>query len=151
MREKLESMIATGTGDGLFKSFVLFLSFMTSTLLGGWDMALRILIIVVVVDFITGMLSGAYLGQLSSAIGYKGIIKKVTIFIIVSLAYQADCVLSMTYIRETTIYFYIVMELLSIAENAEKTGIDLPPFLKAILKQAKDKLGQENSNINDTK
>jgi toxin secretion/phage lysis holin len=148
MKEQLENLIATGTGGGLFKSLVLFFSFIASTFLGGWDMTLRILVIVVTVDFITGILAGAYLGQLSSAIGYKGIIKKVTIFLIVSLACMADYALSMTYIRDTTIYFYIVMELLSIAENAEKTGIPLPPFLVKILKQAKDNANQEDANVN---
>jgi len=138
----LEELIATGKGTSIFKSLVLGLSFVASTILGGWDMALKVLVFVVITDFITGILAGAYEGKLSSSIGHRGIIKKVTIFIIVALAYQLDCALGMAYIRTTVIYFYIVMEAISILENAERTGLTVPEFLRKLLKQVRDTTNQ---------
>jgi toxin secretion/phage lysis holin len=125
---------------------VLFFSFVASTILGGWDMALKVLVFVVITDFITGVLAGAYEGKLSSSIGHRGIIKKVTIFIIVALAYQLDCALGMAYIRTTVIYFYIVMEAISILENAERTGITTPDFLRKLLKQVRDTTNNGENN-----
>lgn len=143
--KNLEEIIAFGKGSGAFKSIIFALSGLAS-LLGGWDMALKVLVFVVITDFVTGVLAGAYEGKLSSSIGHKGIIKKVTIFIIVALAYQLDCALGMTYIRTTVTYFYIVMEAISILENAERTGLTVPEFLRKILKQVRDTTNQGKDN-----
>jgi toxin secretion/phage lysis holin len=144
--DKIQDFLATGKGTSIFKSLVLFFSFVASTILGGWDMALKVLVFVVITDFITGVLAGAYEGKLSSSIGHRGIIKKVTIFIIVALAYQLDCALGMAYIRTTVIYFYIVMEAISILENAERTGITTPDFLRKLLKQVRDTTNNGENN-----
>jgi toxin secretion/phage lysis holin len=144
--DKIQDFLATGKGTSIFKSLVLFFSFVASTILGGWDMALKVLVFVVITDFITGVLAGAYEGKLSISIGHRGIIKKVTIFIIVALAYQLDCALGMAYIRTTVIYFYIVMEAISILENAERTGITTPDFLRKLLKQVRDTTNNGENN-----
>jgi toxin secretion/phage lysis holin len=144
--DNLDDFLAFGKGTSIFKSLVLFFSFIVSTILGGWDMALKVLVFVVITDFMTGVLAGAYEGKLSSSIGHRGIIKKVTIFIIVALAYQLDCALGMAYIRTTVIYFYIVMEAISILENAERTGITIPDFLRKLLEQVRDTTNNGENN-----
>lgn len=135
--DNLQDIIAVGKGSGILKAIVIGISGLAG-LLGGWDMALKVLVFVVIADFITGVLAAASEGKLASWIGHKGIIKKVTIFIIVALAYQLDCALGMAYIRTTVTYFYIVMEAISILENAERTGLTVPDFLRKILKQVRD-------------
>ena len=65
-----------------------------STLLGGWDNALEILLIVMTLDYITGLASAFKKKVISSSIGYNGLVKKASIFIIVILAAQMDRMVS---------------------------------------------------------
>ena len=106
--------------------------------LGGWDIMLKTLIILVVVDYVTGVLAAIYKRKLSSAIGYKGIIKKTGIFAIVLVAAMMDKCFSSELIRNVTIVFYIANEGISVLENVGKTGVKYPKKLKQILEQLKD-------------
>jgi len=75
--------------------------------LGGWDVLLQILISLTVFDFITGVLSAGYNKKLSSDIGYKGIVRKIGIYIIVALACMLDRLMNTGLIlRGATIGFY---------------------------------------------
>ncbi len=106
-----------------------------TALIGGWDMWLKALVIFVVLDYLSGLLAAAYLKQLSSEIGFKGVCKKVLIFVLVAVAYQVDVLAGSTIIRVAVIGFYIGTEGLSILENAGKAGLPLPPKLKDTLLQ----------------
>ncbi|EXY04805.1 MULTISPECIES: phage holin family protein [Bacillus cereus group] len=101
---------------------------------GGWDVLLKILVTMVSVDYITGMIAAGYNGKLKSKIGFKGIAKKVVLFILVGVATQLDIVFgSNSAIREATIFFFVGNELLSISENAGRIGIPLPqPLINAV-------------------
>ena len=109
-----------------------------SNLMGGWDIMLKTLIMMVIIDYITGVLSAIYNKKVSSSIGYKGIIKKICIFLIVFVAAQIDSCLGSELIRNLTIAFYISNESISVLENVGQTGVEYPQKLKDILYQLKE-------------
>ena len=107
-------------------------------LVGGFDVALKCLIIVIIVDYITGVLSALYNKKLNSKIGFKGIIKKVAYFCIVVLATLLDRIMGDTgAIRTLVIYFLVANDGLSIVENVAKMGVPLPQKLLEALEQLK--------------
>lgn len=101
--------------------------------LGGADILLQVILFVIVADYISGVLKAFVKGELSSKVGFKGIAKKIGIFIVVALAVQLERLLGPELaIREITITFYIVNEGLSILENLGEF-IKVPSFLKGRL------------------
>ena len=109
--------------------------------MGGCDGLIYALIAFVVVDYITGFMCAIIDKRLSSEIGFKGICKKMLIFILVGLANILDtrvigtgCVL-----RTAVIFFYISNEGVSLLENAAHLGLPIPSKLKDILKQLHDR------------
>lgn len=108
-------------------------------LLGGMDEMLHLLISLVVVDFITGMAKGVYTKELSSKTGFKGIVKKVAIFIVVAVAVEVENFLGASIpLRAITIMFYVANEGLSFVENIG-TILPLPPQIKNVFIQIRDK------------
>lgn len=117
--------------------------------LGGFDSLLVTLIILIFVDYITGVIGAAYEKKLSSAIGYKGIIKKVFMVLIVGVAVTLQRVLPEGLpLREMTILFFVANEGLSVLENAAKV-IPLPKKLKSVLLQLKEKSESTSDNGED--
>ena len=122
------------------------ISFITGTLatwlvyfLGGWDVALQVLIVVVILDYVSGLCNAMYHKKLSSAIGLKGIIKKVGYFIIVALSVILDRILGNTgALRTLVIYFFVANEGISILENWGGMGLPLPQKLFDVLEQLKN-------------
>lgn len=120
-------------------------------LLGGWDMALEVLLIVMMFDYVTGVASAFKRKEVSSSKGYMGIIKKTSIFVIVILAAQMD---RMTggdnhLFRNGTAFFFAANDALSILENVGKLGVRMPAFLKNAfmeLKEAYDESPLKNSD-----
>ena len=109
--------------------------------LGGWDLLLEILITLTVADFITGVLSAGYNKKLSSDIGYKGIVRKIGIYIIVAVACMLDKLMNTGLVlRGATIGFYIVIEATSILENWASMYLPLPRVIRDALKQLRDKM-----------
>ena len=109
--------------------------------MGGCDGLIYALRAFVVVDYITGFMCAIIDKRLSSEIGFKGICKKMLIFILVGLANILDtqvigtgCVL-----RTAVIFFYISNEGVSLLENAAHLGLPIPSKLKDILKQLHDR------------
>lgn len=106
---------------------------------GGWDMALRILITFMVLDYILGVICGFKEKKLSSEVAYKGIFKKITILILVAVAVNLDDAFNTQgTIRSMAIYFYAALEGISIAENAGRMGVPIPEKLKDALIQLKE-------------
>jgi len=104
--------------------------------LGGWDGLLYALVAFTAIDYITGVLCAILEKKLSSAIGMRGIIKKVSIFLIVGVAHIVDGVIGNGgVIRTATLVFFISNEGLSLLENACRIGLPIPPKLKEILSQ----------------
>lgn len=108
-------------------------------MLGGWDMALQVLVAVVILDYVTGVLVAIFQKKLSSEIGYKGLLKKMMIFLMVYLSVLVDNAVGSDLVRMLAIMFYIANEGISILENAGKLGVPYPEPLKNILLQLKQK------------
>lgn len=114
-------------------------------LVGGIDVAMKSLLIVIVIDYITGVMSAIYNKELNSTIGLKGILKKFSYLIIVSLSVILDRIVGDTgAIRTLVIYFFVANDGISIVENIGKMGVPLPKKLTEVLEQLRNK-GDEKS------
>lgn len=105
--------------------------------LGGVDGFMYALITFVVIDYLTGLMVAVLDRKLSSEIGFRGIFKKVLIFVFVGIANIIDVHLikNGSAIRSAVIFFYISNEGISIIENSAKIGLPIPKKLKDILEQ----------------
>lgn len=105
--------------------------------LGGCDGLLIALVLFVVIDYITGVFCAITDHRLSSEIGFRGICKKVVIFLLVGIAQILDVQIIKTgsVLRTAVIFFYLSNEGVSILENAAHLGLPIPEKLKAVLEQ----------------
>ena len=109
-------------------------------LLGGLDIALKSLLLIIVIDYLTGIASAIYNKKLSSKIGLKGIIKKFSYLCIVALSVVIDELTGQNgIIRTLVIYFFVANDGLSIIENLAEMNIKLPQKLIDTLEQLKKK------------
>ncbi|HVJ49841.1 MAG TPA: phage holin family protein [Desulfitobacterium sp.] len=106
-------------------------------LLGGFNSLAYALVAFMSIDYITGVLLAIYEKNVSSDIGFKGICKKVLIFVLVSLGNIIDQYIigSGSSLRTILIMFYLSNEGISILENAAKMGVPFPQKLKDVLQQ----------------
>lgn len=108
-------------------------------LMGGWDGLLAALITLVVLDYITGLAKAVCQKELSSKIGFQGIIKKIVLFILVAAANALQLLLSGSLpLREIVLVFFIANEGLSLLENAA-VFVPIPSALKRVFLQLRDK------------
>ena len=114
--------------------------------LGGLDLALQTLLILIVLDYITGVMKAITNKKLSSEIGAKGIIKKVGYLIMVALAFLVDRIMGDTgTIRNIVTYFFVANEGISILENWTAMGLKTPKVISDVLYQIKkDKGGDKD-------
>lgn len=111
---------------------------LAASYLGGWDMLLKTIVILAILDYGTGVLKGIYNKKLSSEIGYKGIIKKVMMFMVICAAYTLQAAISKQVpLREVTIMFFIANEGISLLENASEL-VPVPVKIKEVLLQLRD-------------
>ena len=111
-------------------------------LFGQFDMILWALIALIVLDYITGIIKAVHNKKLSSEISFDGLMKKITILVIVALANIIQSIIgSDTAIREIVIMFYIANEGISILENVAAVSTKMPPKIKDILFQLR---GEQN-------
>ncbi len=105
--------------------------------LGGVDGFMYALITFVVIDYVTGLMVAVLERKLSSEVGFRGIFKKVLIFVMVGIGNIIDVHLikNGSAIRTAVIFFYVSNEGISIIENAAKIGLPIPQKLKDILEQ----------------
>lgn len=109
---------------------------------GGLDVAFGLLVTFITLDYITGVIAGIANKELSSAIGYRGLLKKIGILIVVATAHLIGTYLGFE-VRVWVIGYYIANEGISILENTGRIGVPYPEKLIGILKQLKDKDGEE--------
>ena len=109
--------------------------------LGGCDGLLYTLLAFVVIDYITGVMCAIVDRKLSSAIGFKGLFKKVLIFTLVGIGHILDTrvIGSGSVLRTAIIFFYISNEGVSLIENAVHIGLPVPQKLKDVLEQLHDR------------
>lgn len=125
--------------------------------LGGVDSLLIALVAFMVVDYITGLAVALIFhkskktdgGGASSKEGFKGIVKKVCILLLVGLAHEVDVLMGADYIRAITVTFFIANEGLSVLENLGLMDIKYPTFLTRALEILRDKAEGEGND--DTK
>lgn len=119
--------------------------------LGGFDGFLIALCIMMVTDYITGVIEAGYSHNISSKIGFKGILKKLLMFIVVAVAHLIDTYVIHTpgMLRTATIFFYISNEGISILENIALCGVAIPKKLQAVLKQLHEDEQYNNNERND--
>ena len=122
-----------------------------ASLLGGWTGAMTTLVILMLIDYITGIIVAGVFhaspkssgGALSSAVGFKGICRKFVILLIVVVACRVDLLLDTNIIRDATCIGFCANELVSITENAGLMGIPLPRKLV----EAIEVLKGDNDNV----
>lgn len=113
--------------------------------LGGCDGLLIALLLFVITDYITGVMCAIADKKLSSAVGFKGICRKVLIFLLVGIANIMDMQVIGTgsVLRTAVIFFYISNEGVSLLENAGHLGLPIPVKIKSVLEQLHDRAEQE--------
>ena len=114
--------------------------------LGGCDGLLYALLLFVICDYITGVLCAVSDKKLSSEVGFRGICRKVLIFLLVGIGNVIDVqVLGQPgVLRTAIIFFYLSNEGLSLTENAAHLGLPIPEKLKAVLEQLHDRDEKED-------
>lgn len=125
-----------------FSSLLEFGKQLVNLFFGAADGLLHALIILVVLDYVTGVCVAVHIRKTSSKIGARGIAKKVGIFALISVSHIVDTFLlnSSDAVRSITTTFYISNECISILENTSKLNMPLPQKLKVILRSLyKDK------------
>ncbi|MDU6064501.1 MAG: phage holin family protein [Anaerococcus sp.] len=108
--------------------------------LGDMDIFIYTLLAFVICDYLSGIIRAGFERKLSSKVGFRGIFKKIMIFIIVGIANLCDKNLTQNQamIRSAIIFFYIANEGLSILENSLAIGLPIPEKLKILLEQFKE-------------
>jgi len=104
---------------------------------GGVDGLMTALLIFMVLDYITGLMCAIADKKLSSAVGFKGICKKVLIIMLVGVAHIVDLHVVGTgdALRSAVVCFYLSNESVSMLENAAHLGLPIPEKLKSVLAQ----------------
>lgn len=135
MGEKIEILIKS-LSDGALIGYAF----------GGWTTMLTLLLILVVLDWLTGWAAAWIGGELKSRVGYYGIARKVGIFAIVMVAHLVDMVLGDAhYFRDVVIFFYLANELLSVVENLGRMGVPIPNVILNAIKIFESKGEQEQT------
>lgn len=106
-------------------------------LLGGFDGFLYALIAFAVIDYITGVMCAISDKRLSSEVGFKGICRKVLIFVLVGIGNLVDVYVlgEARVLRTAVIFFYLSNEGVSLLENSAHLGLPIPQKLKSVLEQ----------------
>ena len=109
--------------------------------LGGCDGLLLALVAFSAADYLTGVMCAVSDRKLSSNVGFKGICRKVLIFLLVGIANILDVHVIGTgsVLRTAVIFFYISNEGVSLLENAAHLGLPVPEKMKDILAQLHDR------------
>ena len=118
----------------VFASFGTFLIY----LFGGFDVAMQSLLIAIVLDYVSGLIKAYNNKVFSSKIGFRGIVKKLGVLVLVMIAVVVDRITGESgAIRTLIIYYFVANEGLSIIENLGEAGLPIPKVLKNALKNLK--------------
>ena len=116
------------------------------SIFGGWDAMIWALMVCMVFDYISGIMKAVYNKELSSEVGYKGLLRKISILIVVGLSNVVQIFVGENIpIRDIVIVFYVVNEGISILENVAVIYPQIPDKLKDTLLQLR---GDNDENRN---
>ena len=132
-------------------------------LFGGWTEGMQTLMVLMVIDYLTGWIVAAVFkqskktasGGLSSNIGFKGLCKKFVEWMIVAAMFRLDILLGIKYLRDLCIIGFALNEIISITENVGLMGIPLPPAVQKAIAIVNEKAGadkkedEDNEDIDD--
>lgn len=124
--------------EKIFNSLVALIATFFTYLFGGWDLALKILITFMILDYVTGVIYAYVIKTLNSEIGFKGLIKKCMILAVLVVGVALDRMLGNdgTWVFRTLVcYFYIANEGISLLENISNLGVPIPNKIKNALEQ----------------
>lgn len=118
-----------------------------ANILGGWDAMLKVLVAMMAADYITGIIVAGIFkrsdktatGKLSSDAGFRGLVKKCAILLLVYISVLLDNATGAHYVRSAVLVFFIGNEGLSLLENIGLMGVEYPKFLKDMLQALHDK------------
>lgn len=130
-----------------------------TNLFGGWSSGIGTLLIMMALDWVTGiMVAGVFKtskkttsGGLNSSIGLKGLCKKITMLIIVIVAYRFDLIIGTNYIRDAVVIALIVNEAISLFENAGLMGIRIPKVIDKAIDILRENSGEEEEENYENK
>ena len=108
--------------------------------MGGWDNTLKVLIVMMAADYVSGMVVAAMgksqkteYGGMSSKVGFEGLAKKGLMLLVVLVATMLDEAMGMAVCRDAACWFYIANEGLSLLENMDLAGVPFPEKIKELL------------------
>ena len=112
---------------------------------GGVDGLMTALLVLMVMDYVTGIMCAVIDRELSSSVGFRGIFKKVLIFVLVGVANILDVnvIGNGSVLRTAVIFFYISNEGVSVLENATHLGLPVPEKVKVVLQQLHDRAEED--------
>lgn len=124
-----------------FNSCIAAIGTIMSAALGGWDIALRVLIALMIADYITGFLGAVKNHKVDSEVMFWGGIRKGSIFAVLVIAVLLDEMVNNQepILRTLAIYFYVAREGISLTENLGIIGVYLPPSISKVLAQLQEK------------
>ena len=119
--------------------------------LGGCDGLIIALLVFVVMDYLTGVMCAIADKKLSSAVGFKGICRKVLIFMLVGIAniIDVEVIKTESVLRTAVIFFYLSNEGISLLENAGHLGLPIPEKLRKVLEQLHDRADESDDKKGD--
>lgn len=137
--------------NGILAGLAVFGSFAANAL-GGWDAAMQVLVALMVADYVTGILVAAVWhksaksesGTLDSKAGFKGLLKKAMILLVVWLGVLLDGAMGTNYIRTMAVLFFVGNEGISLLENLGLMGVPYPEFLRKALEALHEQGDQGN-------
>ena len=120
-----------------FNGIVAIIATFFTYLFGSWDLALQVLIVFMVLDYVTGVLYAFISNQLNSEVGFKGLVKKLMILVVLIIGVMLDRILGTGnwVLRTLVCYFYIANEGISLLENVANIGIPIPNKIRNALEQ----------------
>ena len=129
-----------------FSTFIASVGTILCSCLGGWDAALKVLVVLMVIDYVTGFLGAIKNKQVNSEIMFWGGIRKGLILAVIIIAVSLDEMVgnSVPILRTLAIYFYVSREGISVTENLGILGVPLPPSIRRVLIQLQNKEDEDN-------
>lgn len=109
-----------------------------ASLYGGWSSGMTTLVILMIIDYVTGLLTAAVFGnskktadgKLESRAGWKGLVRKCVTLLMVLVAVRIDMLIGTNFVRDASVIGFSANELLSIVENAGLMGVPMPAVIK---------------------
>ncbi len=130
----------------------------SAVLFGGWDNALKLLVCLMAVDYITGMVVAVVFknspktksGGAESKVGFKGLCRKGAILCVVLIGYRLELATGVSYIRESIIYGFSMNELISLIENMGLMGVPMPEAVTRAIEILKTRGDNDNEKNNSS-